>query len=56
MRCQVTPFFRSAPHVYNKSLGTITVNCTYAGGHVASHKKQLLRCVYIGDSNSGWFY
>jgi len=47
---------KTSGHVYNRSLSSITVNCTYADGHVASHKQQLIRCVYIGDSNSGWFY
>ena len=47
---------KTSGHVFNKSLSSITVNCTYADGHVAAHKKQFLRCVYIGDSNSGWFY
>ena len=47
---------KTSGHVYNQKLSTITVNSTYADGHVAAHKKQLLRCVYIGDSNSGWFY
>jgi prepilin-type N-terminal cleavage/methylation domain-containing protein/prepilin-type processing-associated H-X9-DG protein len=47
---------KTSGHVYNKSLSTITVNCTYADGHVESHKKQLIRCVFIGDSGSGWFY
>jgi prepilin-type N-terminal cleavage/methylation domain-containing protein/prepilin-type processing-associated H-X9-DG protein len=47
---------KTSGHVYGKSLSSITVNCTYADGHVAPHKKQALRCVYIGDSNSGWFY
>jgi prepilin-type N-terminal cleavage/methylation domain-containing protein/prepilin-type processing-associated H-X9-DG protein len=47
---------KTSGHVFNKSLGSISVNCTYADGHVASHKKQLIRGVYVGDSNSGWFY
>jgi prepilin-type N-terminal cleavage/methylation domain-containing protein/prepilin-type processing-associated H-X9-DG protein len=47
---------KTSGHVFNKALGSISVNCTYADGHVASHKKQAIRGVYIGDSNSGWFY
>jgi prepilin-type N-terminal cleavage/methylation domain-containing protein/prepilin-type processing-associated H-X9-DG protein len=47
---------KTSGHVFSRSLGSITVNCTYADGHVASHKKQLIRGVYVGDSNSGWFY
>ena len=45
---------KSSGHAFNKSLSS--VNETFADGHVVSRKKQLLRCVYIGDSNSGWFY
>jgi prepilin-type processing-associated H-X9-DG protein len=47
---------KTSGHVYNKSLGTLTVNSAYADGHVAAHKIQFLRYVYMGDSNSGWFY
>jgi prepilin-type N-terminal cleavage/methylation domain-containing protein/prepilin-type processing-associated H-X9-DG protein len=47
---------KTSGHVYNKSVGSISVNCTYADGHVSSHKKQLIKGVYVGDSNSGWFY
>jgi len=47
---------KTSGHVFGKSLGGISVNCTYVDGHVASHKKQAIRCVYMGDSNSGWFY
>jgi prepilin-type processing-associated H-X9-DG protein len=47
---------KTSGHVFNKSLGSITVNCTYADGHVSAHKKQIIRGVYVGDSNSGWFY
>jgi prepilin-type N-terminal cleavage/methylation domain-containing protein/prepilin-type processing-associated H-X9-DG protein len=47
---------KTSGHVFNRSISSITVNCTYADGHVAAHKKQLIRCVYMGDSNSGWFY
>ena len=47
---------KTSGHVFNKSLGSITVNGAYADGHVTSRRKALIRCVYIGDSNSGWFY
>jgi prepilin-type N-terminal cleavage/methylation domain-containing protein/prepilin-type processing-associated H-X9-DG protein len=48
---------KSSGHVYNKSIGSISVNATYADGHVESHKKQLLRAVFIGDGgNAYWFY
>jgi prepilin-type N-terminal cleavage/methylation domain-containing protein/prepilin-type processing-associated H-X9-DG protein len=47
---------KTSGHVYNNSVGSISVNSTFADGHVAAHKIQLLRYVYMGDSNSGWFY
>jgi len=47
---------KTSGHVFGKSLGSISVNCTFADGHVASHKKQAIRGVFIGDSGSGWFY
>src|SRR5258708_1806796 len=47
---------KTSGHVFGRSLGGISINCTYVDGHVASHKKQVIRCVYIGDSGSGWFY
>jgi prepilin-type processing-associated H-X9-DG protein len=47
---------KTSGHVYGRSLSSITVNCVFADGHVASHNKQAIRGVYIGDSNSGWFY
>jgi prepilin-type N-terminal cleavage/methylation domain-containing protein/prepilin-type processing-associated H-X9-DG protein len=47
---------KTSGHVSGKALSTLTVNSAFVDGHVASRKKQLIRCVYIGDSNSGWFY
>lgn len=47
---------KTSGHVYGKSLSGITVNSTFTDGHVTTHKWQLLRGVYVGDSNSGWFY
>ena len=47
---------KTSGHVYGKSLGSISVNMTFADGHVAAHKKQLMRGVYNGDSSSVWFY
>ncbi len=47
---------KTSGHVYGKSLSSLTVNCAFADGHVVAHKFQLIRGVYIGDSNSGWFY
>jgi prepilin-type N-terminal cleavage/methylation domain-containing protein/prepilin-type processing-associated H-X9-DG protein len=33
------------------------VNAAYADGHVESHKKQLIKCVYFNQGqNAGWFY
>jgi len=45
---------KTSGHVFNKSLSS--VNLVFADGHVASHNKKLIRCVYLGDSGSGWFY
>jgi prepilin-type N-terminal cleavage/methylation domain-containing protein len=47
---------KTSGHVYGRSLSGITVNSTFTDGHVAAHKKQFLRAVYVGDSSSGWFY
>ena len=45
---------KTSGHAFAKSLSS--VNLTFADGHVESHKKQLMKGVYIGDSGSGWFY
>jgi prepilin-type processing-associated H-X9-DG protein len=47
---------KSSGHAYNRSRSALTVNMVFADGHVEARKKQKLQCVYIGDSNSGWFY
>ena len=47
---------KTSGHVNGKSVSSVSVNVVFADGHVASHKKRFLRCVYIGDSDSGWFY
>jgi hypothetical protein len=47
---------KTSGHVYGKSVGSIGVNSTFVDGHVVSNKKQVLKCVFVGDSNSGWFY
>ena len=48
---------KTSGHVSSgKSVGTISVNLTFVDGHVESHKKQLMKGVYSGDMNSGWFY
>jgi prepilin-type N-terminal cleavage/methylation domain-containing protein/prepilin-type processing-associated H-X9-DG protein len=50
---------KTSGHVYNKSLGSISVNLVFVDGHVESHKKQLIKCVYRGDpnyGNPGFFY
>jgi prepilin-type N-terminal cleavage/methylation domain-containing protein/prepilin-type processing-associated H-X9-DG protein len=47
---------KTSGHVFGRSLSSITVNSTFVDGHVAARKKQALRCVFMGDSNSGWFY
>jgi prepilin-type N-terminal cleavage/methylation domain-containing protein/prepilin-type processing-associated H-X9-DG protein len=46
---------KTSGHTYGKSRGAISVNLVFADGHVSSHNKKQLRCVYVGDSNSGWF-
>jgi prepilin-type N-terminal cleavage/methylation domain-containing protein/prepilin-type processing-associated H-X9-DG protein len=47
---------KSSGHTFGRSAGSISVNLVFADGHVEARKKHQLRCVYIGDSNSGWFY
>jgi prepilin-type N-terminal cleavage/methylation domain-containing protein/prepilin-type processing-associated H-X9-DG protein len=47
---------KSSGHAYGRSVGSVSVNLVFADGHVESHKKQLIRCVYIGNAGSGWFY
>jgi prepilin-type N-terminal cleavage/methylation domain-containing protein/prepilin-type processing-associated H-X9-DG protein len=50
---------KTSGHVYGKSLASISVNLVFADGHVESHKKQLINCVYRGDPNfafPGFFY
>jgi prepilin-type N-terminal cleavage/methylation domain-containing protein/prepilin-type processing-associated H-X9-DG protein len=50
---------KTSGHVYGKSVGSISVNLVFADGHVDSHKKQFITCVYRGDpnfSNPGFFY
>jgi prepilin-type N-terminal cleavage/methylation domain-containing protein/prepilin-type processing-associated H-X9-DG protein len=47
---------KSSGHVSSRSVGSISVNLVFADGHVATQKKPSIRCVYVGDSNSGWFY
>jgi prepilin-type N-terminal cleavage/methylation domain-containing protein/prepilin-type processing-associated H-X9-DG protein len=45
---------KSSGHAVGGNL--MSVNVVFVDGHVDSHKKQLLKGVYLGDSNSGWFY
>jgi prepilin-type N-terminal cleavage/methylation domain-containing protein/prepilin-type processing-associated H-X9-DG protein len=47
---------KTSGHTFGKSRGSISVNLVFADGHVTSHNKQAIRGVYLGDSNSGWFY
>ncbi len=50
---------KTSGHVWGKLLGSISVNAVFADGHVESHKKQFIKCVYRGDpnfSNPGFFY
>jgi prepilin-type processing-associated H-X9-DG protein len=38
-------------------LGSLSVNCAFADGHVETHKKQQMKCVYLNSSEgAGWFY
>src|SRR5665213_444712 len=46
---------KSSGHVYNGSLGSLSVNLAFIDGHVESHKKQVLVGVYQAPS-AGWFY
>jgi prepilin-type N-terminal cleavage/methylation domain-containing protein/prepilin-type processing-associated H-X9-DG protein len=49
---------KTSGHVYNKVLGSISVNLVFVDGHVEAHKKRLLKWVYTGDPqyNPGFFY
>jgi prepilin-type N-terminal cleavage/methylation domain-containing protein len=48
---------KSSGHVYGKSLSSISVNLAFPDGHVDSHKKQSIVCVYLNSSQpAGWFY
>jgi prepilin-type N-terminal cleavage/methylation domain-containing protein/prepilin-type processing-associated H-X9-DG protein len=48
---------KSSGHASGKSASSISVNLTFADGHVESHKKQSIKCVYLNTSqNAGWFY
>ena len=50
---------KTSGHVYGKSLSSLSVNLVLVDGHVESHKKQFINCVYRGDpnfSNPGFFY
>ena len=45
---------KSSGHAYGGQLNS--VNALYADGHVETHKKLLIRCVYINAGNADWFY
>jgi prepilin-type N-terminal cleavage/methylation domain-containing protein/prepilin-type processing-associated H-X9-DG protein len=47
---------KSSGHVTSRSVGSISVNLAFADGHVSSNKKPAIKCVYNGDTGSGWFY
>ena len=48
---------KSSGHVYNGNLGSLSVNCAYADGHVEAHRKQKIKGVYLNSSQpAGWFY
>ena len=46
---------KSSGHV-SGGVGSISVNAAFADGHVATRKQQAIKCVYTGDSGTGWFY
>jgi prepilin-type processing-associated H-X9-DG protein len=41
-------------HVYNGQLSS--VNVAFADGHVDTHNKNQIRCVYLISRQAGWFY
>jgi len=48
---------KSSGHVYGGSLSSVSVNVAFADGHVVSHKKELIRGVYLNAGQpAGWFY
>lgn len=47
---------KTSGHVTNGRRSSIAVNLVFVDGRVVSHNRQFIRCVYIGDSGSGWFY
>ena len=48
---------KSSGHVYGKAVGSLSVNLTFADGHVESHKRLLMKGVYLNSSQpAGWFY
>jgi prepilin-type N-terminal cleavage/methylation domain-containing protein len=48
------PAKKSSGHAIGNSLQS--VNSTYVDGHVESHNKSQLRCVYLVNGQAGWFY
>jgi prepilin-type N-terminal cleavage/methylation domain-containing protein/prepilin-type processing-associated H-X9-DG protein len=46
---------KASGHVSGGGVGAISVNLTFADGHVESRKKNSLRCVYKA-TDAGWFY
>jgi len=48
---------KSSGHVSGGSVSSISVNLAFVDGHVASHKKPLIRGVYLNPGQpAGWFY
>ena len=48
---------KSSGHVYNGNIGSLSVNCAYADGHVETHKKPQIKGVYLNSGQgAGWFY
>jgi prepilin-type processing-associated H-X9-DG protein len=51
----IEPQNKSSGHVFSGRHSSLSVNLTFADGHVESHRKEALRGVYKGP-NAGWFY
>jgi prepilin-type N-terminal cleavage/methylation domain-containing protein len=47
---------KSSGHAYAKSGSSVSVNAVFVDGRVVSRNRAAIRCVYIGESGSGWFY
>jgi prepilin-type N-terminal cleavage/methylation domain-containing protein/prepilin-type processing-associated H-X9-DG protein len=48
------PAQKTSGHALSGQL--VSVNLAFVDGHVESHKKQLIQCVYLNSANGDWFY